>query len=80
MRTLLLDSVTRAFRTPLTAIKALVASLRRKESRGRDQRGRGQDTGMGRAICKAVIEARGGTIGVTSQVGHGSVFYFSLPV
>jgi signal transduction histidine kinase len=35
---------------------------------------------MGLAICKATIEAHGGRIGVTSQLGHGTVFYVSLPV
>jgi signal transduction histidine kinase len=35
---------------------------------------------MGLAICKAIIEAHGGNIGVTSQLGHGSVCYVSLPV
>jgi two-component system, OmpR family, sensor histidine kinase KdpD len=34
---------------------------------------------MGLAIAKAIIEAHGGKIGVTSQLGNGSVFYFSLP-
>ena len=48
--------------------------------RGRDQRYRVQGTGMGLAIAKAIIEAHGGALGVTSQLGHGSVFYFSLPV
>lgn len=48
--------------------------------RGRDQRYRVQGTGMGLAIAKAIVEAHDGTIGVTSQIGHGSVFYFSLPV
>ena len=48
--------------------------------RGRDQRTRIQGTGMGLAIAKAIVEAHGGTIGVTSQLGSGSVFYFSLPV
>jgi two-component system sensor histidine kinase KdpD len=48
--------------------------------RGRDQRYRVQGTGMGLAICKAIVEAHGGTMGVTSQVGSGSVFYFSLPL
>ena len=47
--------------------------------RGRDHRYRVQGTGMGLAIAKAIIEAHGGTLGVTSQLGHGSVFYFSLP-
>jgi signal transduction histidine kinase len=39
-----------------------------------------QGTGMGLPIAKAIIELHGGKIGVTSQTGHGSVFYFSLPV
>ena len=47
--------------------------------RGRDHRYRVQGTGMGLAIAKAIIEAHGGTLSVTSQLGHGSVFHFSLP-
>ena len=45
--------------------------------RGRGQRGI-QGTGMGLPIAKAIIEAHGGTIGVTSQLGRGSVFSFTL--
>lgn len=48
--------------------------------RGRDQRMLIQGTGMGLAIAKAIVELHGGTIGVTSQLGRGSLFYFSLPV
>jgi two-component system sensor histidine kinase KdpD len=48
--------------------------------RGRDQRLQVQGTGMGLAIAKAIVEAHGGKIGVTSQPGHGSVFYFTLPI
>jgi two-component system sensor histidine kinase KdpD len=48
--------------------------------RGRNQRTSVQGTGMGLAIAKAIVEAHGGTIGVTSQLGCGSVFYFSLPL
>jgi len=47
--------------------------------RGRDQRFRVQGTGMGLAIAKAITEAHGGTLGVTSQLGHGSVFHFAIP-
>ena len=47
--------------------------------RGRDQRYRVQGTGMGLAIAKAIVEAHGGAIGVTSQMGSGSVFYFTVP-
>jgi two-component system sensor histidine kinase KdpD len=47
--------------------------------RGKDQRYLVQGTGMGLPIAKAIVEAHGGTIGVTSQLGHGSVFFFNLP-
>jgi two-component system sensor histidine kinase KdpD len=48
--------------------------------RGRNQRRSVQGTGMGLAIARAIIELHGGTLGLTSQLGRGSVFYFSLPV
>ncbi len=48
--------------------------------RGRNQRVSLQGTGMGLAIAKAIVELHGGRIGVTSQLGRGSVFYFTLPV
>lgn len=35
-------------------------------------------TGMGLAISRAIIQAHGGTLTVTSQVGRGSVFSFAL--
>src|SRR5208282_4098330 len=48
--------------------------------RGKDQRYLVQGTGMGLPIAKALVEAHGGTMSVTSQIGHGSVFSFSLPI
>lgn len=37
-------------------------------------------TGLGLAIARHTIEAHGGYIGVTSQVGKGSRFFFTLPL
>ncbi len=48
--------------------------------RGKDSRGSVQGTGMGLAIARAVVEAHGGRIRVTSQLERGSVFSFSLPL
>jgi two-component system sensor histidine kinase KdpD len=47
--------------------------------RGKDQRYLVRGTGMGLPIAKAIVAAHGGTIAVTSQLGHGSVFSFTLP-
>jgi two-component system sensor histidine kinase KdpD len=48
--------------------------------RGKDQRYLVRGTGMGLPIAKAIVAAHGGTISVTSQLGHGSVFSFTLPI
>jgi two-component system sensor histidine kinase KdpD len=48
--------------------------------RGREQRMIMPGTGMGLPIAKAIVELHSGKIGVTSQLGRGSLFYFSLPL
>jgi two-component system sensor histidine kinase KdpD len=47
--------------------------------RSRNRAANTYGTGMGLAICRAIMEAHNGTISVTSQLGQGSVFTFTLP-
>jgi two-component system sensor histidine kinase KdpD len=48
--------------------------------RSRSQSGSTPGTGMGLPISRAIVEAHGGQLTVTSQPGHGAVFTFSLPM
>jgi two-component system sensor histidine kinase KdpD len=47
--------------------------------RGRSQAGGTPGTGMGLAISRAITEAHGGTLSVTSQPDRGAVFTVSIP-
>jgi signal transduction histidine kinase len=45
------------------------------ESRTRDSGG----SGLGLSICRAIVEAHGGTVDLTSEVGKGTTVRVSLP-
>jgi signal transduction histidine kinase len=47
-----------------------------EEADAREKSGKG----LGLAICKMIIEQHGGAVGVESIYGHGSTFWFTVPV
>ena len=42
--------------------------------------GSGVGLGVGLHICKTIIERHAGQVGVKSEVGRGSAFWFTLPL
>jgi len=48
--------------------------------RGKKSAGKGKGTGMGLAICRAILAAHGGEIEVESTPGHGACFRFWVPL
>ncbi|MFB3739700.1 MAG: sensor histidine kinase [Candidatus Velamenicoccus archaeovorus] len=60
---------------PPAELPRIFERFSRPEANGRGRGG----TGLGLAIVKAIVEAHGGTVGVRSRTGAGTVFTISLP-
>lgn len=58
----------------------VVSSLFKKFYRSHRSSQQFQGTGLGLYISKAIVESHGGSIGVRSTEGEGSVFTFSIPI
>jgi signal transduction histidine kinase len=61
---------------PPSQVKTLFNPFQRGAAPGAKQR---PGTGLGLAISRRLVEAMGGEIGVASEVGRGSLFWFTLP-
>jgi signal transduction histidine kinase len=57
--------------------RALVFDRFRQSKRDSDKK---TGSGLGLAICAAIVKEHGGTIGVDSNNGNGSTFWFCIPV
>ncbi|MCX7103644.1 MAG: ATP-binding protein, partial [Methylobacter sp.] len=45
-----------------------------------NSRQKASGTGLGLSICQRLIDLHGGQIGVNSETGKGSTFFFTLPL
>jgi len=61
---------------PANQLEAIFGRFKQVEAADSRQKG---GTGLGLAICKAIVEQHAGTIGVESEPGKGSTFWFRIP-
>ncbi|MBN2002525.1 MAG: GAF domain-containing sensor histidine kinase [Anaerolineae bacterium] len=57
-----------------------ISKLFRKFSRLPGGESKATGTGLGLVVARQIVEAHQGQIGVRSEVGRGSTFYFTLPI
>ena len=55
------------------------ARLFQRFFRSREVRDQAGGLGLGLSICRAIVHAQGGEIGIDSAVGHGTSVHFTLP-
>lgn len=59
-------------------IKNIFSKFKQLDTKNKVPKKKG--TGLGLVIAKSIVEEHGGSIGVSSKIGVGSTFYFTIPL